>query len=176
MEDQMSKHSNSDMIRSWKFQNVDWLPRVFIVLCDQPCPTPCNSMDYNLLGSSVHGIFTGKNTGHRFDPWVDSPLPGIQSVCLASLALTSRFFTSSTTWEALIIVLASCFSIYFFSSISNITLYIPSYPRCWPTRSIMLVLIGYRSAEPPPYFVKESANKQRVSITKAKEAIISRDW
>ena len=41
MEDQVSKHSNSDMIRSWKFQNVNWLPRVFIVLCAQPCPTLC---------------------------------------------------------------------------------------------------------------------------------------
>ena len=129
-----------------------------------------------LPGSSVHGIFTGKNTGHRFYPWVDSHLPGIESVCLASLAWTSRFFTASATWEALIIVVASCFSIKFFSPISNITLCIPSYPRCWPMRSIMVILTGYRSAEMPPSFVKESANKQRVSITKSKEAITSRDW
>ena len=29
----------------------------------QSCPTLCNPMGYSLPGSSVHGIFPGKNTG-----------------------------------------------------------------------------------------------------------------
>ena len=29
----------------------------------QSCPTLCDPMDYSLPGSSVHGIFPGKNTG-----------------------------------------------------------------------------------------------------------------
>ena len=29
----------------------------------QSCPTLCNPMDYSLPGSSVRGIFSGKNTG-----------------------------------------------------------------------------------------------------------------
>ena len=29
----------------------------------QPCPTLCGPIDYSPPGSSVHGIFPGKNTG-----------------------------------------------------------------------------------------------------------------
>ena len=29
----------------------------------QSCPTLCNPMDYSLAGSSIHGIFPGKNIG-----------------------------------------------------------------------------------------------------------------
>ena len=29
----------------------------------QSCPTPCDPTDCSPLGSSVHGIFSGKNTG-----------------------------------------------------------------------------------------------------------------
>ena len=32
-------------------------------LVTQSCPTPCDLMDHSLPGSSVHGIFPGKNTG-----------------------------------------------------------------------------------------------------------------
>ena len=74
MEDQVYKHSNSDMIRSWKFQNVDYQESLECCVLSSVLffVTPW----YTLLGSSVHGIFTGKNPGHRFNPWVDSPLPG----------------------------------------------------------------------------------------------------
>ena len=32
-------------------------------LVSQSCPTLCDALDYSLPGSSVHGIFSGKNTG-----------------------------------------------------------------------------------------------------------------
>ena len=32
-------------------------------LVSQSCPTLCDPLDYSLPGSSVHGIFSGKNTG-----------------------------------------------------------------------------------------------------------------
>ena len=41
---------------------------MFLLLCLhaqslQSCPTICNSMNHNPLGSSVHGIFPGSSTG-----------------------------------------------------------------------------------------------------------------
>ena len=41
------------------------------VLVTQLCPTLCNSMDYSLPGSSVHGIFQA-----RILEWVAIPTPG----------------------------------------------------------------------------------------------------
>ena len=35
----------------------------FVCSVAQSCPTLCDPMDYGLPGSSVHGIFPGKNTG-----------------------------------------------------------------------------------------------------------------
>ena len=34
-----------------------------LYLVTQSCPTLCDPMDCSLPGSSVHGIFSGKNTG-----------------------------------------------------------------------------------------------------------------
>ena len=64
----------------------------------------CNPMDYSLQGSSVHDILQG-----RILKWVaiscsgDRPNPGIESVSPASSALADRFFTTSITWEALLL-------------------------------------------------------------------------
>ena len=35
---------------------------LFLSEVAQSCPTPCNLMDCSLPGSSIHGIFPGKNT------------------------------------------------------------------------------------------------------------------
>ena len=64
--------------------------------------TLCDPMDCSLPGSSVHGDSPGKNSGvgcHFL-------LPGLfltygSKLCLQSPALAGRFFSSSTTWEAL---------------------------------------------------------------------------
>ena len=59
-------------------------------------------MDCSLPGSSVHGIFPGKNTGVgcHFLLGGDLPDPGIEPASLVSPALAGEFFTTSATWEA----------------------------------------------------------------------------
>ena len=58
-----------------------------------------HTMDYSLLGSSVHGILHA-----RILEWVampppgDLPDPGIEPVSLTSPALAGRYFTTSATW------------------------------------------------------------------------------
>ena len=81
----------------------------------QSCPTLCDPMDCSLPGSSVHDIFQA-----RILMWVDisflSPSPstphphpgdlsdpGIKTASLISPALIGGFFTTSTTWEALLL-------------------------------------------------------------------------
>ena len=47
-------------------------------------------------------LYEGKNlrrNGLPFSTPGDFPYPGIESTSLASLTLTGRFFTTSTTWE-----------------------------------------------------------------------------
>ena len=58
-----------------------------------------------LSGSSVHGDSPGKNTvsGLPCSPPGDFPDPGIKPTSLKSPALVGRFFTTSATWEALIL-------------------------------------------------------------------------
>ena len=66
----------------------------------QPCLTPFDPMDCSLPGSSVHG-----NLQTRVLEWIaisypgDLPNPGIESVCLMSLALAGGSFTMNTPWE-----------------------------------------------------------------------------
>ena len=59
----------------------------------QSCPTLCDPMDCSPPGSSVHGIFPGKNTGVgcHFPSPEDLPEPGIEPT---SPALTGGFFTT----------------------------------------------------------------------------------
>ena len=67
----------------------------------QVCLTLCNPTCYSLPGSSAHVIFQA-----RLLQWVpfptlgDLPDPGTEPASLVSPALTGRFFTISTTWEA----------------------------------------------------------------------------
>ena len=68
-------------------------------LIAQSCLTLCDPVDYSPPGSSVHGVFQAKIL-----EWVaisysrGSTQPKDQT---APPALTGRFFTTSTTWEAL---------------------------------------------------------------------------
>ena len=54
------------------------------------------------LGSSVHGIFPGKNTGVGRHVLLQGDLsnPRIELMSFASPALANKFFTASATWEA----------------------------------------------------------------------------
>ena len=67
----------------------------------QSCPTLCDHMDHSLPDSSICGILQA-----RILDWVAVPsysrssCSRIELVSLTSPALTSRFFTSCTTWEA----------------------------------------------------------------------------
>ena len=59
-------------------------------------------IDCSPPGSSVHGIFPGKNTGvgGQCPLRGDLPEPGTEPSSLMSPALEGTFFTTSTTWEA----------------------------------------------------------------------------
>ena len=64
----------------------------------------CDPMDCSPPGSSVHGFSRQKYwSGLPFPSPGDLPYPGIEPVSLMSPALAGRFFTTSTTWEDLII-------------------------------------------------------------------------
>ena len=68
----------------------------------QLCLTLYDLMDCSPPGSSVHGVLQA-----RILEWIacpppgDLPDPGIKPASFMSLALAGRFFTTSTTWEAL---------------------------------------------------------------------------
>ena len=70
------------------------------VLVAQLCLTLCNPMDCSLPGSSVHGIFQGKNTGVSWHFLLQGIFPNLRSnphlLCLPELA--ARFFTTGNTW------------------------------------------------------------------------------
>ena len=64
----------------------------------------CESMDYSLPGFSVHRILQV-----RMLEWIamhspgDLPDPGIKPMSLKSPSLVGGFFTTSATWEGLIL-------------------------------------------------------------------------
>ena len=71
-------------------------PCIFLASYAQLCPTLCDPMDYNLPGSSVHGIFwAGILDWVALPPSGDLPDPVIEPTSPASLALTSGFFTTA---------------------------------------------------------------------------------
>ena len=69
------------------------------------CPTLCDAIDCSLPGSSCPWNFSGKNTGVDCHfPTSRDPLDlGVEPTPLESAALTGSFFTTSTTWEVLIL-------------------------------------------------------------------------
>ena len=72
---------------------------LYIVLVTQSCLTLCDPMDYNSLGSSVHGILQARILG-----WVAIPVsrgsspPRDQTHISMSPALAGGFFTANATW------------------------------------------------------------------------------
>ena len=67
----------------------------------QLCPTLCDLMDNSLSDSAVHGILQARILEWVAVPFAgDLPNPGIELVSLICPALTGRFFTTSTIWEA----------------------------------------------------------------------------
>ena len=58
-------------------------------------------MDCSPPGYSVHGVLQASILDWAIvSPSMDLPDPGIEPMSLMSPALTGRFFTTSTTWEA----------------------------------------------------------------------------
>ena len=84
------------------FSSGYWFPAFVCANSLQLCPTLCDPMDSSLPGFSVRGILQA-----TILEWVAMtssrglPDPGIKPTSLVSPALESRFFTTSTTWEAL---------------------------------------------------------------------------
>ena len=66
-------------------------------------PTLCNPVGCSLPGSSVHGIFPGKeySTGLLFPPPGDLPDPGIECMSPASPALVGGFSTAEPSGKPL---------------------------------------------------------------------------
>ena len=65
----------------------------YVSVCAQACPTLCDPIDCSPPGSSVHGVFPGKNTGVGFQFLLqrDPPDPGIEPPSPAS---AGGFFTT----------------------------------------------------------------------------------
>ena len=78
---------------------------VCVCVCRQSCPSLFDPMNYSLPGSSCPWNFSGKNTGVDCHfPTSRDPLDlGVEPTPLESAALTGSFFTTSTTWEVLIL-------------------------------------------------------------------------
>ena len=69
----------------------------------QSCLTLCDPMVCSLTGSSVLGFSRQEYwSGLPCPPPGDLPNPGIEPASLTSRAVTSGFFTTSSTWEALL--------------------------------------------------------------------------
>ena len=65
------------------------------------CRTLCDPIDCNLPGSSVHWILQANTGGIVVPSSRDHPYPWIEPRSLTSSALKGKFFTTSSTWEAL---------------------------------------------------------------------------
>ena len=79
---------------SWKKPGC----RVSLCLAAQSCPALCDTLDYSLPGSSVHGIFQVQyRNGLQFSPPADLPNPGMES---GSPALQADPFPAEPSGEA----------------------------------------------------------------------------
>ena len=68
----------------------------------QSCLTLCRPIDYSPPGSSIHGILQARILEWAvIPPSKGSSWPRDQTRSLLSPALAGRFFTTSTTWEAI---------------------------------------------------------------------------
>ena len=70
-------------------------------MCSQSCMTLCDPMDYNLAGSSVHGISQARILERvAISPSRGSSWPRDEYASLVSPALAGGFFPTSVTWRA----------------------------------------------------------------------------
>ena len=82
-----------------------WGPKAHSCVCAQLCLTLCGPMDCSLPGSSVPGIFQA-----RILEWVAIRLledvhdPEIKPASAVSHALAGGFLTTSTIWEAHLLI------------------------------------------------------------------------
>ena len=93
------------------------VPSPLSEVCVLSCVTHvqlCDSMDYNLPGSSVHGDSAGKNTGMGCHALLQGifPTQGLNSnpLCLlhweaAFFSSSSLFSTTSATWEHKVLIM-----------------------------------------------------------------------
>ena len=103
-ESETNEHTHRDRIK-FIFLLLICLAYVWAKLL-QSCLTLCNLVDYSpqaplSMGFSRQGYWSGLPC----HPPGDLPVPGIETVSLISPALAGRFFTTSATWEALLICL-----------------------------------------------------------------------
>ena len=70
-------------------------------MCSQSCMTLCDPMDYNLAGSSVHGISQARILERvAISPSRGSSWPRDEYAALVCPALAGGFFPTSVTWKA----------------------------------------------------------------------------
>ena len=105
----------------WKWW---WLLSCYIeCVCAQWCPAVCDPMDCSLPGSSVHGIIP-----ERILEWVaisssrGSSWPRGQTHISCISCAVGRFFTTSDTWEALVILNTRTYFLIFFPRINSLIL------------------------------------------------------
>ena len=76
---------------------------VCVCVCVCSVVSDSDPMDCSLPSSSVHGIFQARILEWvAISSWRDVPDPGIESESFGSPALAGGFFTTHSTWEALI--------------------------------------------------------------------------
>ena len=85
---------------------TSYMVTVVCVLNPLSCPTLCDTMHCSPPGCSLHGILQA-----RILVWIAMPSPrglpdpGIKPASLTSSSLAGRFFTTSITWESLVMCL-----------------------------------------------------------------------
>ena len=129
----------------------------------QSCTTLCDPLDSSPPGFSVYGILQA-----RILEWVCMPSsrgssnPGIKPMSLMSPKLAGRFFTTSTTWEALFNMVNTqpkYWSINFSISSSNEYSGLISFRVDWFD---LLVVQGIQESSPAPQ--AESINSSALSF------------
>ena len=90
---------------------------IYACMCDSLCLTLCNPKDCSPPGSSVHGIFPGKNNGVGCIPTPgDLPDPAIKPMSPAFPALAGGFFTTEPP--------AKPINVYLYPQIGNVCVYL----------------------------------------------------
>ena len=102
MQHSVSWYTDYSLLTTWIIQT--WITYIYICVLSRLSHVWLFATLWaiGLPGSSVHGIFPGKNTGvdcHAPLQGIFPTNPGIEPTSLTSPALASRFFTTRATWE-----------------------------------------------------------------------------